>query len=98
MPHSLKDPTLGFPESFYDEELDQIILAQGVTSRDEYRVARRAGRGVVLTQQQVTPIIISPSKIQKARDPNLRSVRNGALSSLWDRFGDWVSVGLPNHA
>jgi hypothetical protein len=36
---AVKDPTLGFPESFYEEELDQIILAQGVTSRDEYRVA-----------------------------------------------------------
>ena len=46
----MKNPTLSLPESFYDEELDQVILAQGVTSRDEYRVARRAGRGVVLTR------------------------------------------------
>ena len=47
---AVKDPSLGFPESFYEEELDQVILAQGVTSRDEYRVARRAGRGVILTR------------------------------------------------
>lgn len=48
----MKDPTLRLPESFYEEELDQVILAQGVTSRDEYRVARRAGRGVVLTRRK----------------------------------------------
>jgi superfamily I DNA/RNA helicase len=47
---AVKDPTIGLPDSFYEEELDQVILAQGITSRDDYRVARRAGRGVVLTR------------------------------------------------
>jgi len=47
---AVKNPTLSLPESFYEEELDQVILAQGITTRDEYRVARRAGRGVVLTR------------------------------------------------
>ena len=47
---AVKDATLGVPDSFYEEELDQVILAQGITSKDEYRVARRAGRGVVLTR------------------------------------------------
>ena len=49
---AVKDATLGVPDSFYEEELDQVILAQGVTSKDEYRVARRAGRGVVLTRRK----------------------------------------------
>jgi superfamily I DNA/RNA helicase len=49
---TLKDSTLGLPDSFYEEELDQVILAQGVTSKDDYRVARRAGRGVVLTRRK----------------------------------------------
>jgi superfamily I DNA/RNA helicase len=49
---AVKDATLGLPDSFYEEELDQVILAQGVTSKDEYRVARRAGRGVVLTRRK----------------------------------------------
>lgn len=49
---ALKDSTLGLPDSFYEEELDQVILAQGVTSKDDYRVARRAGRGVVLTRRK----------------------------------------------
>lgn len=45
-----KDTSLDLPTSFYEEELDQIILAQGITSRDEYRTARRVGRGVVLSR------------------------------------------------
>lgn len=49
---AVKDATLGLPDRFYEEELDQVILAQGVTSKDEYRVARRAGRGVVLTRRK----------------------------------------------
>ena len=32
------------------KEWEEIILAQGITSRDEYRAARRAGRGVVLSR------------------------------------------------
>jgi hypothetical protein len=49
---AVKDATLGLPDSFYEQELDQVILAQGVTNKDEYRVARRAGRGVVLTRRK----------------------------------------------
>jgi superfamily I DNA/RNA helicase len=49
---AVKDATLGLLDSFYEEELDQVILAQGVTSKDEYRIARRAGRGVVLTRRK----------------------------------------------
>lgn len=47
---AVKDSTLDLPASFYEEELDQIILAQGISSRDEYRAARRVGRGVVLSR------------------------------------------------
>ena len=49
---AVKDSTLALPDNFYEEELDQVILAQGITNRDEYRVARRAGRGVVLTRRK----------------------------------------------
>lgn len=47
---AVKDPGLEFSDGFYEEELDQVVLAQGLASRDEYRAARRAGRGVVLTR------------------------------------------------
>ena len=47
---ALHDSALDLPEDFYDEEFDQVILAQGVTSRDEYRAARRTGRRVVLAR------------------------------------------------
>lgn len=44
------DPTLGLPTTFYEEELEQVILAQGITDRDDYRLARRKGRGTVLNR------------------------------------------------
>ena len=44
------DPSLGLPPGFYEEEFENVILAQGVTTRDEYRLARRRGRGTVLTR------------------------------------------------
>jgi len=47
---AIKDATLQLPEGFYESELEQVVLAQGITTRDEYRLARRAGRGVVLTR------------------------------------------------
>jgi len=49
---AVKDPSLDLPVNFYEAELDQVILAQGVSNRDEYRQARRVGRGVVLTRSK----------------------------------------------
>jgi Adenylyl/Guanylyl and SMODS C-terminal sensor domain/AAA domain len=64
---AVKDPTLGFPESFYEEELDQVILAQGVTSRDEYAF-QPIGRSLNcvfsdewLRLQQTTPGVTNPA-------------------------------------
>jgi len=47
---AVRDTSLELPDSFYEEELDQVILAQGISSRDEYRLAKRAGRGVILSR------------------------------------------------
>lgn len=47
---AVKDGSLDLPDGFYEEELEQIVLAQGVTTRDEYRTVRRTGRGVVLSR------------------------------------------------
>lgn len=44
------DTSLGLPPGFYEEEFENVILAQGVTTRDEYRLAKRRGRGTVLTR------------------------------------------------
>jgi superfamily I DNA/RNA helicase/mRNA-degrading endonuclease RelE of RelBE toxin-antitoxin system len=44
------DTSLGLPPGFYEEEFENVILAQGVTTRDEYRIAKRKGRGTVLTR------------------------------------------------
>jgi len=47
---TLQDTSLSFPPDFYEEELERVVLAQGVSSRDEYRLAKRTGRGTVLTR------------------------------------------------
>ncbi len=47
---ALKNPALSLDDRFYEEELEQVVLAQGVTTLDGYRMARRSGRGVTLTR------------------------------------------------
>ena len=47
---ALQDTSLPFPPDFYEDELERVVLAQGVSSRDEYRLAKRTGRGTVLTR------------------------------------------------
>jgi superfamily I DNA/RNA helicase len=45
-----RDTKLDLPENFYELELEQVILAQGITTLEEYRVARRTGRSGVLSR------------------------------------------------
>ena len=47
---TLHDSSLALPPAFYEEELERVVLAQGVSSRDEYRLAKRKGRGTILTR------------------------------------------------
>ncbi len=47
---AVRDTKLDLPENFYEQELEQVVLAQGVTSLDAYRTVRRTGRGVVLSR------------------------------------------------
>jgi superfamily I DNA/RNA helicase len=45
-----KDGSLGMTDVFYEQELEQVVLAQGLTTLNEYRTARRTGRGVILSR------------------------------------------------
>lgn len=45
---AVRDTKLVLPDDFYEQELEQVILAQGITTLDEYRTARRVGRVGVL--------------------------------------------------
>jgi hypothetical protein len=47
---ALSDSGLNLPDDFYENEWEQVVLAQGITTRDEYRAARRAGRGTLLSR------------------------------------------------
>jgi hypothetical protein len=49
---AVKDAKLGFSDEFYVQELEQVVLAYGVATRDEYRTVRRAGRGVILSRSK----------------------------------------------
>jgi hypothetical protein len=54
-----RDTKLNLPDNFYEEELEQVVLAQGVTTRDQYRIARRTGRKSLLsraTRDAVWPV------------------------------------------
>lgn len=45
-----RDSSLDLPDDFYEQEWEQVVLAQGITTRDEYRVVRRIGRGGILSR------------------------------------------------
>lgn len=47
---AVRDTKLDLPDNFYELELEQVILAQGITTLEEYRVARRTGRSGVLSR------------------------------------------------
>ncbi|WP_048438820.1 UvrD-helicase domain-containing protein [Caenimonas sp. SL110] len=47
---AVRDTKLVLPDDFYEQELEQVILAQGITTLDEYRIARRTGRSSVLSR------------------------------------------------
>lgn len=47
---AIKDDSLDVPGNFYEQELEHVVLAQGITTLDEYRIARRTGRGVLLSR------------------------------------------------
>jgi hypothetical protein len=46
------DPKVGVDSHYVREEFEQVILAQGLTTRDAYREAPRKGRGVMLSRKK----------------------------------------------
>ena len=49
---AVKDTKLVLPDDFYEQELEQVILAQGITTLEAYRTARRIGRSGVLSRSK----------------------------------------------
>ncbi len=45
---AVRDAKIDLPDDFYEQELEQVILAKGITTLDEYRTVRRTGRFGVL--------------------------------------------------
>ncbi len=46
------DASLGVSREFVREEFEQVVQAQGLASRDDYREAPRRGRGVMLSRKK----------------------------------------------
>ena len=49
---ALRDSSLNLPDAFYADELDQIVLAHGITTEVEYLRVSRTGRGTPLRRAQ----------------------------------------------
>jgi hypothetical protein len=47
---AVRDTRLDLDDAFYEAELAQVILAQGITTLDAYRTARRTGRAGMLSR------------------------------------------------
>jgi hypothetical protein len=93
---TLKEPSLGLSDRFYEEELDQVILAQGVTTKDAYRTARRAGRRVVLSRAKrdaIWPIFeeyraqLASRKLKEVDDAYRDAAELLSKGSARDQFG-----------
>lgn len=49
---AIKPDELGLDERFYESELEDVVLAQGIDTLDDYRTAKRVGRGVILSRSK----------------------------------------------
>jgi superfamily I DNA/RNA helicase len=49
---AVRDTKLDLPDDFYEQELEQLVLAQGITTLEAYRTARRVGRSGVLSRSK----------------------------------------------
>lgn len=49
---AVRDTKLDLPDDFYEQELEQVVLAQGITTLEAYRTARRGGRSGVLSRSK----------------------------------------------
>ena len=49
---ALRDPGLDLSEAFYEDELNRIVLAHGITTETEYLRVSRTGRGTPLRRAQ----------------------------------------------
>lgn len=92
-----KDQSLDLPDSFYESELEQIVLAQGISTRDEYRLAKRVGRGGVLkrsTRDAIWPVFeeyrhqLSTRKLKEVDD----AYRDAAALLNEKPFGKYSAI------
>jgi superfamily I DNA/RNA helicase len=98
---AVKDASIDLPPSFYEQEFEQVVLAKGVTTRDEYRAVRRTGRGVILSRAKrdaVWPVFeeyrgqLATRKLKEVDDAYRE------IAAVLSRPSDSSSAGLPYSA
>ena len=86
---AVKDSSLQLDESFYREEWEKIILAQGITDLDGYRRAKRVGRRSILNRKK-----------RDAARPVFEEYRNelsfNRLKEVDDAYRDAAGILLDN--
>ena len=93
---ALQDTKLGLHPGFYEEELERVVLAQGVSTLDEYRLAKRTGRGTVLTRAKRDAIwpVFEEYRAQLARR-KLKEVDDAyrdAATLMQDKPQNYISI------
>ncbi len=94
----LRDPSLTLPDAFYGEELEQVVLAGGVTTEYEYLRVPRVGRGTPLNRRARAKVwpVFAEYRVQLA-ERGIKAVddayRDAAALLQADRSGlDYVAV------
>ena len=96
---AVRDTKIDLPDDFYEQELEQVILAQGITTLDEYRTVRRIGRSGVLSRGKrdiVWPVFEEypwPTRITKVERSRRRLPRGRWSAAIRARR----DVGLQRH-
>ena len=93
-----RDASLTLPDAFYKEELEQVVLAAGVTTEDEYLRVPRVGRGTPLNRRARAKVwpVFAEYRVQLA-ERGIKAVddayRDAAALLRADRSGlDYVAV------
>lgn len=96
---AVRDTKIDLPDDFYERELEQVILAQGITTLEQYRVARRTGRVGVLSRAKrdaVWPVFdeyrgqLSSRKLKEVDDA-YREIA-GLLQADENRSSDYSAI------
>ena len=81
----LKATDLDFPDAFYDDEWEQVVQANGVTTEEQYRRVSRVGRGTRLNRA-------ARGKVWKVFEEYRAQLAERALKEVDDGYRDAAAL------